>query len=104
MPIVASQPRTIEIRANPGERLLDVVDGENKSDILFECRGATCGTCLVSIVDGAHLIEPPSTLETQTLLSLARQSAHDRLACQIRFNANQGTLQLRVLPPWHESA
>lgn len=103
MPIVSSQPKTIEIRAKCGERLLDVVDGGSKPDILFECRGATCGTCRVRILEGAHLIEPPSTLETQTLASLPGACMHDRLACQIRFKASQGALRIMTLPPSHES-
>ncbi len=59
---------------------LDVLDG--KCSVLFACREGVCGSCLVTILEGAENIEPPSEAEKATLESLGA-AENQRLLCQV---------------------
>ena len=74
-------------------RLVDVCD-EAHAPVAFSCRGATCGTCRVEVVEGAELLEPPGEDEV-ALLEEKGAPADQRLACQAVVRAGAGLVRLR---------
>ena len=58
---------------------LDVLDGQ--CSVLFACKDGVCGSCLVTILEGAENLEPPAETEKTTLESLGA-SENQRLLCQ----------------------
>lgn len=80
-----------------GGRLVDARD-EVRAPIPLSCRSATCGTCLVEVVEGGGLLEPPNEAERE-LLALLDAGVRERLACQTRVRAQNGLVRVRVLRP-----
>lgn len=62
-----------------GGRLLDFID-EHHAAVAFSCRGGTCGTCRVRVIDGAHLLSSPRARERETLAFFG-DGPDVRLAC-----------------------
>lgn len=63
-----------------GIRLIEISEKVN-SGIVYGCREADCGTCLMKVEEGWENLSTPSVLEDKIL----RESAagrHFRLACQ----------------------
>ncbi|NUP07061.1 MAG: (2Fe-2S)-binding protein [Polyangiaceae bacterium] len=85
-PVVADVP--------PNERILDACD-DARAAIPFSCRSATCGTCIVHVLDGAELVEPADAEEAEVLRSHAA-SPDERLACRLVVSADHGTIRLRA--------
>lgn len=77
-----------------GARLLDFAD-EHRASIGFSCRGGTCGTCRVRVLEGAELLSPPGAREAETLAFFG-DGPDVRLACVARV-ARRGDGVLRVV-------
>jgi len=88
-----NQPsRSIQISGS--QRLLDACDEAN-APIPFSCRGATCGTCLVQVLEGEEWLEPIDGHERRMLLEC--DGARDkRLACAVLVKAGKGVVVFRV--------
>jgi adenylate cyclase len=82
---------TVTTDADAG-RLLDVCD-EARAPILFSCRSASCGICRVDVEAGADMLDPPEGDELETLRAFDA-SPSERLACQVRIRAGDGTIRL----------
>lgn len=79
-----------------GARLVDFAD-EHRAPISFSCRGGTCGTCRVRVLDGAALLEPPRARERETLAYFG-DGPDVRLACVARAaRGASGALRLVAL-------
>jgi ferredoxin len=75
------------------ERLLDICD-QSHAPVAFSCRGATCATCRVEILEGAELLEPAGEAERELLTTLGSPPS-TRLACQAIVLAAVGVIRLR---------
>lgn len=64
-------------------KLTDVCD-EHKVSVLFGCREANCGTCLIEVLSGAEALTPVTPNEQEMLDILADGQPQARLACQCR--------------------
>lgn len=76
-----------------GDKMLDVCD-DVRGGVPFGCRNASCGSCVVDVIEGADALEPPSRLELSVLRHHAVGTA-DRLACRAAFGA-PGTVRIRA--------
>ena len=81
------------VRVEAAGRLLDVCD-DARAPVEFSCRGATCGTCRIAVLDGAALLEPPGAEESELLRTLAAPPGQ-RLACQAVVRPGPGLVRLR---------
>ncbi|MRG92623.1 2Fe-2S iron-sulfur cluster-binding protein [Polyangium spumosum] len=80
--------------AEPGDALVDVSDA-CRAPVSFSCRSASCGTCLVEVLEGASLLAPPSPDEAE-VLDIFGAPAAQRLACSARLVARgEGLVRLR---------
>jgi 2Fe-2S ferredoxin len=77
-----------------GGRLVDICDAV-RAPIPFSCRSATCGTCLIEILQGAELLEPAGRAEAE-LLHLLTYPPQMRLACQAELKSADGLVRLRI--------
>ncbi len=68
-----------------GETLLDVCD-DARAGIPFGCRHASCGSCVVEVLDGSEALAEPSRLEL-SVLGQHGVATGDRLACRAVFAA-----------------
>jgi ferredoxin len=67
-----------------GERVLDVLDEAwAGAGLPTACRAGNCGACVVAVIAGAELLDPPDARERETLLA-AGAAPGDRLGCQLR--------------------
>jgi adenylate cyclase len=82
--------------ARAGDALVDVCDAA-QAPVPFSCRDASCGTCLVEILEGEHLLDAMKPTEQLVLLRLGAVAGH-RLACRARFTADEGRVRLRPIP------
>jgi ferredoxin len=78
-----------------GGHLVDVCDSAG-APVPFSCRGATCGTCLIEILQGSEFFEPPSPNEAE-LLSALDYPPSIRLACQAELTHEKGLIRLRIV-------
>jgi ferredoxin len=88
-----------EVRATPGQRLLDVAWAE-RQPLEGACEGVmACSTCHV-IVDAEDFAKlPPATEEEEDLLDLAAHATRtSRLACQIILTEDLESLDVRIPP------
>jgi ferredoxin len=83
-----------EATADPGTALMDVCDAA-AAPVAFSCRDANCGTCLVEVIEGLELLDPPSGVERQLLGVLGFGPSH-RLACRARIIADRGLVRVRL--------
>lgn len=84
-------------RAPGGGRLLDACD-EARAPVSFSCRSATCGTCVVRVLEGAAHLEPAGQEERELLCSLGLVATH-RLACRASIRPGAGQIVLACGPP-----
>ncbi|HZU82867.1 MAG TPA: 2Fe-2S iron-sulfur cluster-binding protein [Polyangiaceae bacterium] len=84
----------VEAAASIGERLVDICD-EHQAPVPFSCRGASCGTCRVDVLEGVELLEPPRDDELEVLDLFGDDPTRRRLACQARVGACTGRLRVR---------
>lgn len=87
----------VDLHLPDGGRLVDARD-EARAPIPLSCRSATCGTCLVEVLEGGALLEPPGEAERE-LLHLLDAGERERLACQARVQPGSGLVRVRVLRP-----
>lgn len=92
---------SVSTDAPEGGRLLDLCDelGHHEGDdarapIAFSCRGASCGSCRVEVLEGTELLVAPERDERDTLALLGAPAA-ERLACQTVVRAGEGRVVLR---------
>ena len=78
-----------------GGRLVDICD-DTEAAVPFSCRGASCGTCRIEVLEGAEFLEPPDTNERE-ILALFADPPSRRLACVVRVRAGSGRVRLRVV-------
>jgi ferredoxin len=81
-----------EAEGNAGDRLLDLCDAV-AAPVPFSCRDASCGTCLVRVLEGAALLAPPNLHEARLLVRLGG-GPDARLACQARIARGDGVLRI----------
>jgi ferredoxin len=80
--------------AEPGDAVVDVSD-VCRAPVSFSCRSASCGTCLVEVLEGASLLAPPSSDESE-VLDIFDAPPSQRLACSARLAATgEGLVRLR---------
>lgn len=83
---------------NDGDLAVEVPDGgqleqlEGKSSVLFACKTASCGSCLVRVVEGAENLEPPQEQEKIGLDAFATQPTQ-RLCCQAKIKSGKVTVE-----------
>jgi 2Fe-2S ferredoxin len=73
--------------------LVDLCD-DVRAPVELSCRGASCGTCRVEVIEGAGLLDPPGADEQETLRRISARPGH-RLACQAHVRPGAGHLVLR---------
>jgi ferredoxin len=86
-----------EVKAEPGQRLLDVAWAA-REPLEGACEGVmACSTCHV-IVDPEHFAKlPPASEEEEDLLDLAAHAGRtSRLACQILLTSDLDSLDVRI--------
>jgi len=76
-----------------GGALVDACDDAH-APVGFSCRSASCGTCLVEILEGLDLLEPMSP-EERDVLEILYSPSHHRLACQAKIKRAPGIVRLR---------
>jgi ferredoxin len=81
------------VLAPEGGSLGDLCD-EVDAPVPFSCRGATCGTCRVVVLEGEALLLPPNEDEVSLLALFGSPPGH-RLACQAVMHPGGGRLVVR---------
>jgi ferredoxin len=75
--------------------LVDICDDAH-APVEFSCRGATCGTCRVEVLEGEDLLEPAGEHEALLLSELGRgHGGICRLACQAVVAEGARLIRLR---------
>lgn len=92
--ILSGGGHAVRAEAPEGGALVDLCDA-SIAPIPFSCRGATCGTCRVTVVAGAELLAPPNADEAALLATLGADGT-ERLACQARVLPGPGRVELRA--------
>ena len=91
-----------EVRAEPGERLLDVAQNAGQP-LEGTCEGQmACSTChvVVDVEDFPKL--PPASEEEEDMLDLAAHvTRHSRLSCQIWLTEALESLTVRIPSAFH---
>jgi 2Fe-2S ferredoxin len=99
MPLVVFESHgtgRVEVDAPNGARLVDLCD-ERGAPVPFSCRGASCGTCRIDVLEGAHLLEAPRDEELDLLDIFGDDPARRRLACQARVTPGEGRVCVRAV-------
>lgn len=84
----------VDVDEPQGGRLVDICD-DASAPVPFSCRGASCGTCLVEVIEGEALLDSPGD-EEGDLLALLGEGPGRRLACAASVRPGPGLLRLRV--------
>lgn len=84
----------LEVDVPEGGPLVDICD-DTEAPIPFSCRGASCGTCRIDVIEGLDRFEPPSPAEAEVLAIFA-DPKHRRLACSARLLPGPGLVILRA--------
>ena len=91
---VAGAPdRTVEVTAEVGDTLVDLAD-DHDAPVPFSCRSASCGICMVRVIEGAQLLAPALADEREVLRDQGGLG-RDRLTCQAEI-VGEGTIRLRA--------
>jgi ferredoxin len=85
---------TLRVEEPEGGALVDICD-DHEAPVPFSCRGASCATCRVLVIEGAALFEAPGDAE-RDLLDVFGNVPNQRLACSARVVAGEGLVRLRV--------
>jgi ferredoxin len=83
----------VVVQAADDSKLTDICD-QNRVSLLFGCREANCGTCLMEVLSGADALSPMTPNEREMLDIIAPDHPHARLACQCRV---RGDVCIRAL-------
>jgi 2Fe-2S ferredoxin len=86
------------VEAEAGARLIDVCD-EHEAPVPFSCRGASCATCRIDVLEGGGELAPPEDEELALLELMGDDPARCRLACQVRI-AGSGRVRVRGASDW----
>ncbi len=78
-----------------GAALVDLCDTTN-APIPFSCRSASCGTCRIVVLEGAHLLAEAEDEELQVLDAFGQGPPDRRLACQAKLIAGTGLVRVRA--------
>ena len=70
----------------PDGAQLDVLDGQ--ASILFACKSATCGSCMVKVNKGAENLEEPNEDEKIGLQAFSN-APNQRLMCQCKIKKGE---------------
>jgi len=89
------EPAGVEVDVPPGEGLIDVCDEHPEVRVSMSCRDASCGTCCVTVVEGAGALDPPGEDERRLLATL-RAPPSTRLCCKLRVGASAARIVLRT--------
>jgi 2Fe-2S ferredoxin len=89
---------TLEVNTPGGKMLVDICD-EHNAAVPFSCRGASCGTCRVDVLEGMELVTPPLDVELDVLDVFGDDPQKRRLACQLRVKRGEGRLHIRPADP-----
>ena len=84
-----------EFCARAGERLLDVLDEFGDHGLPVSCRGANCGACRVTVLEGESALEPPMAAERDLLMQCKAQR-NERLGCQIWLTDHPSSQLVRL--------
>jgi len=84
------------VDAPDGGALCDLCD-EHLAPIPFSCRGASCGTCRIDVLEGAAELEPPADEELDVLDIFGDDARKRRLACQAKMRAGLAVLRVRAV-------
>jgi 2Fe-2S ferredoxin len=84
----------VAIDAPEAARLLDLCDAV-AAPIEVACRGATCLSCCIEVLEGGERLASPGADERA---ALAGKPSHVRLACQVMANSGKGILRVRWVP------
>jgi ferredoxin len=79
-----------------GGSLVDTCD-DHAAPVPFSCKSASCGTCIVEIVEGDAELLPAEEHELDVLALFATPPPRYRLACQAKMKPGLARLRLRVL-------
>ncbi len=74
----------------PDGAQLDTLDG--KSSVLFACKSATCGSCMVKVLEGMENLEEPNETESTGLQAFGTDPKH-RLMCQCKIKKGEITVE-----------
>ncbi|HKK71042.1 MAG TPA: 2Fe-2S iron-sulfur cluster binding domain-containing protein [Candidatus Krumholzibacteria bacterium] len=72
----------LTVDAEPGTTL-SLVAFQNEAGLPFGCRAGTCGTCVLTVVEGAEGLDEPGFVEDDTLAVCGEIGPGRRLGCQI---------------------
>ena len=82
MPQVSFLNDSRSVEAETGSTL-QLAAKEADSSLPFGCRGGTCGTCILLVVQGLESLEEPGFVEEDTLQVVGGDDPLNRLGCQI---------------------
>lgn len=82
MPILTYGPhkKTLEV---PLEQSLQAIARQKPLGVLFGCRDAACGSCVIRVLENPQHLSPPTKREEQLLASIEAND-DERLACQCK--------------------
>ena len=84
---VKNDDQTVEV---PDGSQLECLDG--KSSVLFACKSATCGSCMVKVLEGAENLEKPNEAEDSGLQAFS-SDPKQRLMCQCKIKKGEVTIE-----------
>lgn len=82
MPRVTFVNDDLTIDVDPGTTL-SLVAFRSEAGLPFGCRAGTCGTCVITVVEGEENLDPPGFVEEDTLAVCGESVPGRRLACQV---------------------
>lgn len=92
---IEGSDRAVEADEPGGGRLLDICDDAG-APVSFSCRGASCGTCRVRVLEGGALLDEVGVHEQEVLDAFGDPPGY-RLACAARIKAEAGLVRLVVV-------
>ncbi len=92
---IGLENETAETDVPKGGALVDLCDIVN-APIPFSCRSASCGTCRLVVLEGAHLLAEAEDEELQVLDAFGQSPPDRRLACQAKLLAGPGWCTVRA--------
>ncbi|RKZ16543.1 hypothetical protein DRQ53_06050 [bacterium] len=82
MPLIRFENDDLEAEAEVGAAL-SLIAHEADASLSFGCRAGTCGTCALSVIEGANAIAAAGYVEQDTLAVVGEDGPDRRLGCQI---------------------